>query len=185
MLHLQVFTDGSVNTKLKVGYGAYFVVSGLNVSIDSLKDTVKVKRFVQTSSTKLELQTLLWALGETVALVNRNDMVLTVYTDSQNIISLPGRRDRLEQSNYFSSKNKRLNNYELYQEFYRLTSRLNCGFVKVVGHQASSKKDKIDRLFGLVDQASRRALREDFCVRRGGVNVSGNVLNIEKTLLCK
>jgi ribonuclease HI len=162
MLHLQVFTDGSVNTQLKIGYGAYFVVSDPNVSIDSLKDTVKVKRIVQTSSTKLELQTLLWALSETVALANRSDMVLTVYTDSQNIISLPGRRDRLEQSNYFSGKNKRLNNYELYQEFYRLTSGLNCGFVKVVGHQPSGKKNKIDRLFSLVDQASRHALREKF-----------------------
>jgi ribonuclease HI len=166
MLHLQVFTDGSVNTQLKVGYGAYFVVSDPNVSIDSLKDTVKVKCFVQTSSTKLELQTLLWALSETVALADRSNMVLTVYTDSQNIISLPGRRDRLEQRNYFSSKNKRLNNYELYQEFYLLTSGLNCTFVKVVGHQASGKKDKIDRLFGLVDQASRRALRENFAYKK-------------------
>ena len=170
MIHMHVFTDGSVNTKLKIGYGAYFVVSGLNVSIDSLKDTVKVKRFVQTSSTKLELQTLLWALRETVALTNRSDIVLTVYTDSQNIISLPVRRDRLEQRNYFSSKNKRLNNYELYQEFYRLISRLNCMFVKVVGHQASGKKDKIDRLFGLVDQASRRAVRENLCVQKDNVN---------------
>ena len=161
MHHLQVFTDGSVNTQLKVGYGAYLVVSDLSTSIDSLKNTVKVKRFEQTSSTKLELQTLLWALSETIALANESDMVLTAYTDSQNIIGLPGRRARLEQSNYFSSKNKRLNNYALYQEFYRLTSRLKCELVKVVGHQASSKKDKIDRLFGLVDQASRRALRED------------------------
>jgi len=169
MLHLQIFTDGSVNTKLKVGYGAYFVVSGLNVSIDLLKDTVKVRRFLQTSSTKLELQTLLWAISETVILVNRSDIVLTVYTDSQNIISLPGRRGRLEQSNYFSGKNKRLNNYRLYQEFYRLTSQLNCRFVKVVGHKASGKKDKIDRLFGLVDQVSRHALREDFYIRFRGV----------------
>lgn len=170
MLHLQVFTDGSVNTQLKVGYGAYFVVSDLNESIDSLKDTVKVKRFAQTSSTKLELQTLLWALGETVSWANRNDLVLTIYTDSQNIISLPGRRKRLEQNNYFSSKNKRLNNYELYQEFYRLTSRLNCKFVKVAGHQASSKKDKTDRLFSLVDRASRRALRENPYVQKDNVN---------------
>ena len=168
MLHLQVFTDGSVNTKLKVGYGAYILVSGLNVSIDLLKDTVKVKRFLQTSSTKLELQTLLWALSETATSANRSDMVLTIYTDSQNIISLSGRRDRLEQSNYFSGKNKRLNNYELYREFYQLTSRLNCGFVKVLGHQASGKRNKVDRLFSLVDQASRRALREDPCVRREG-----------------
>ena len=162
MLHLQVFTDGSVNTQLKVGYGAYLVVSDQSASIDSLKDTVKVKRFEQTSSTKLELQTLLWSLGETIALADERDITLTVYTDSQNILGLPGRRARLEQSNYFSSKNKRLNNYELYQEFYRLTSRIKCKLVKVVGHQASSKKDEIDRLFGLVDQASRRALREEF-----------------------
>jgi len=166
MLHLQVFTDGSVNTQLKVGYGAYCVVSDLNEPIDSLKDTVKVKRFMQTSSTKLELQTLLWALGETVSLTNRSDIVFTVYTDSQNIISLPGRRNRLEQNNYFSGKNKRLNNYELYQEFYRMISGLNCKFVKVVGHQASGKKDKTDRLFGLVDRASRRALRENLYVQK-------------------
>ena len=165
MLHLQVFTDGSFNTQLKVGYGAYFVVSDLNESIDSLKETVRVRRFVQTSSTELELQTLLWALGKTVSLANRNDMVLTVYTDSQNIISLPGRRNRLERNNYFSGKNKRLNNYELYQEFFRLTSELNCRFVKVVGHQASAKKDKIDRLFSLVDRASRRALRENYGIQ--------------------
>lgn len=163
MLHLQIFTDGSVNTKLKFGYGAYFVVSDLNIPLDSLKNTVKVKRFTQTSSTKLELQTLLWALVETVSLINRSDLIITVHTDSQNIISLPGRRERLERRNYFSSKNKRLNNYKLYQEFYRLTSRLNCCFVKVAGHQVSSKKDKVDRLFSLVDQASRRALRENSC----------------------
>ncbi len=161
MLNLRVFTDGSVNTQLKVGYGAYLVVSDLNASTDSLKDTVKVKRFEQTSSTKLELQTLLWSLEEIIALANGSDMTLTVYTDSQNIIGLPGRRARLEQSNYFSSKNRRLNNHELYQEFYRFTTKLNCKLVKVVGHQASSKKNQIDRLFGLVDQASRRALRED------------------------
>ncbi|SFL31439.1 RNase H [Nitrosomonas aestuarii] len=162
MPHLRVFTDGSVDTQLKVGYGAYLVVSDLYTPIDSLKDAVKVKRFEQTSSTKLELQTLLWSLEEMIALTNgSDDITLTIYTDSQNIIGLPGRRTRLEQSNYFSGKNRRLSNYELYQKFYRFITRINCEFVKVAGHQASSKKDKIDRLFGLVDQTSRRALRED------------------------
>jgi ribonuclease HI len=33
--------------------------------------------------------------------------------------------------------------------------------VKVTGHQKSSNKDHIDRLFSLVDKASRRALREE------------------------
>jgi ribonuclease HI len=162
MPHLQVFTDGSVNTRLKVGYGAYLVVVDKCTSIDSLKDKVKIKSFEQTSSTKLEVQTLLWALNEIIVLVDEDDITLTIYTDSQNIIGLPSRRISLEQSHYYSSKNKRLNNYELYQEFYRLTSSIKCKLVKVVGHQVSSNKNDIDRLFELVDKGSRRALREEF-----------------------
>ena len=162
MLHLQLFTDASVNTQVKVGYGAYLVVSEQSTSLDRLKDKVKTKRFEQTSSTKLELQTLLWSLNEILALADETDLRLSIYTDSQNIIGLPGRRNRLEQSHYYSSKNKRLNNYELYQEFYRLTSSIKCRLVKVSGHRVSSDKDDIDRLFELVDKGSRRMLREEF-----------------------
>jgi len=75
---------------------------------------------------------------------------------------LPGRQSALEQNNYFSSKNKRLNNYELYQAFYRLTSGIKYTLVKVLGHQVSTKKSEVDTLFSLVDKASRRALREEF-----------------------
>ena len=162
MPQLQVFTDASVNTRLKVGYGAYLVVTEQDMTIDILKSKLKIKRFEQTSSTKLELQTLLWALNEIIILFDENDVTLTIYTDSQNIIGLPSRQSGLEQSHYYSSKNKRLNNYELYQEFYRLSSGITYKLVKVVGHQICSNKDDIDRLFSLVDKASRRALREEF-----------------------
>ena len=36
-----------------------------------------------------------------------------VYTDSQNTIGLKGRRERFEQNDYRSKRNKRLNNYVL------------------------------------------------------------------------
>ncbi|MBW1749048.1 MAG: ribonuclease H [Deltaproteobacteria bacterium] len=140
-----------------MGYGAYLAVSERGLSLDSLRPRVKVRRFEHTSSTKLELQTLLWALGDIQALRSR----VIVYTDSQNIIGLQGRRDRLEQNDYRSKKNRRLNNYKLYQEFYRMTDQLDCEFVKVRGHQVSNQKDDIDRLFTLVDRASRNALRGD------------------------
>ncbi|MBW1607037.1 MAG: ribonuclease H [Deltaproteobacteria bacterium] len=157
MDELMLFTDGSVNTHSKIGYGAYLAVSERGLSLDSLRPRVKVRRFEHTSSTKLELQTLLWALGDIQALRSR----VIVYTDSQNIIGLQGRRDRLEQNDYRSKKNRRLNNYKLYQEFYRMTDQLDCEFVKVRGHQVSNQKDDIDRLFTLVDRASRNALRGD------------------------
>ena len=162
MAHLQLFTDGSVNTQLKVGYGAYLLVSELTMSTDTLKEQVKIKRFEQTSSTKLELQTLLWALAEIDALVSDEDTSLTVYTDSQNIIDLPSRQARLENSDFFTSSNKRLNNYQLYKTFYRFTAGRTCTFVKVIGHQTSCKKDQVDKRFTLVDKASRQALRSEF-----------------------
>ncbi|WP_158771065.1 ribonuclease HI [Paraglaciecola sp. L1A13] len=162
MAHLRLFTDGSVNTQIQVGYGAYLLVSELTMSNDTLKEQVKIKRFEQTSSTKLELQTLLWALAEIDALVSDKDTSLTVYTDSQNIIDLPSRQARLEDTDFFTNSNKRLNNYQLYKAFYRFTAGRTCTFVKVIGHQTSSKKDQIDKCFTLVDKASRRAMREEF-----------------------
>ena len=162
MLNLQLFTDGSVNTQLKVGYGAYLVVPDLSAPLDMLKGKIKTKRFASTSSTKLELQTLLWALDEIVTVANQSDVNVTVFTDCQNIINLPSRRAGLEQRNYLTSQNKPLKNHQLYREFYRLTSSITCTFVKVRGHQLTSQKDELDKRFALVDKASRRALREEF-----------------------
>ena len=161
MDELILLTDGSVNTQSNIGYGAYLVVSERGsergLPLDTLRACVKVRRFEHTSSTKLELQTLLWALSDIQALGRK----VIVYTDSQNIMGLAGRRDRFEQNDYRSKKNKRLNNYELYQEFYRMTDQLDCELVKVRGHQVSNQKDDIDRLFTLVDRAARNALRGD------------------------
>lgn len=157
MQELMLLTDGSVNTQSKIGYGAYLAVLDPELSVDQLKTQVKVKRFAQTSSTKLELQTLLWALDE----LQPSDCKLIVYTDSQNIIGLPARRQRLEQNDYRSKKNIRLKNYALYQQFYRLSDQLNCNFVKLAGHLPADQKTPTDHLFTLVDRASRQALRED------------------------
>lgn len=158
MNELMLFTDGSVNIQLNIGYGAYLAVLSSELSLDTLKTAVKVKRFEPTSSTKLELQTLLWALTDIQPLGKK----VVVYTDSQNIVGLPGRRKRFEQNNYRSKKNILLNNSELYKEFFRITDLLNCEFIKVRGHQVSIGKDEIDRLFTLVDRASRNALRNEF-----------------------
>ena len=153
---MKLFTDGSVNPQQKVGYGAYLLVTDKNVVLES---RIKTKRFEQTSSTKLELQTLLWALDDLLALDDIDHEVM-IYTDSQNIIGLPRRRDGFEKNNYRTKANKCIANHELYREFYRVTDKLECEFIKVKGHKKSHQKDEIDRIFTLVDRASRLALRE-------------------------
>ena len=155
MTTLKLFTDASVNPQSKIGYGAYLSIPPEPLSFELLKMRVKVKKFEQTSSTKLELQTLLWALTSIQGLGKK----VMVYTDSQNIIGLSGRRTRFEQSNYRSKQNTRIKNYKLYQEFFEIVDQLDCEFVKVRGHKKSHKKDELDKLFTLVDRASRKALR--------------------------
>lgn len=162
MRHVHIFTDGSVNTKTGIGYGACLFVFEMNLPTDFTSLLVKTKRFDDTSSTKLELETLLWALSEIPLKFSANTMHITLYTDSQNIIGLPARRERLEKQNYISSKNKRLKNHELYQAFYKIISEHKYHLVKVKGHQPKIEKDNIARLFGLVDQASRHALRREY-----------------------
>ncbi len=152
---LLLFTDGSVNTQSRIGYGAYLATSLSATATNTSKLSVKVKQFTDTSSTKLELQTLLWALEE----IGETTTKITVYTDSQNIIKLPQRRVQLEQSNFHSKNGKPLNNCELYRKFFDIVDRLNCTFLKVRGHQLSNRKTDTDKLFTLVDKASRNALR--------------------------
>lgn len=157
MKEIFVFSDGSVNVQSKIGFGASLILDDFESTIETMKKQVKVKRFENTSSTKLELQTLLWVLNE----LQYENQKIIIYTDSQNIVGLPGRRERLEKNNYRSKKKEYINNYQLYQEFYRFCDVLNCEFIKVIGHQQTKSKDTIHQIFTLVDRASRSALREE------------------------
>jgi len=156
---LIVFTDGSVDSKTHIGYGAYLILSDLTLPPHIQKAKVKIKQFENTSSAKLELQTLLYALNEIAITFVGENTYITVYTDSQNIVKLPARREKLEQQNFYAQDGKRLNNAELYQEFFKLVDQFDCQFIKVKGHKAKSAKDDVDRIFELVDRASRAALR--------------------------
>ncbi len=150
---VMLFTDGSVNTKLKIGYGAFLSINEEQCSPPLFEPKIRLKQFQDTSSTKLELQVLLWALAEVEA------EKITVYTDSQNIIGLNGRRSRLEGNDYYSKNGKQIKNHALYREFYELLDIKNVILKQVKGHQSSRKKAPVDEVFSLVDRASRRALR--------------------------
>jgi ribonuclease HI len=145
----KLFTDGSVNPQTKVGFGAYLTVSDKNKV-----SKVETKKFENTSSTQLELEALLWAL-ESINITTE----LNIYTDCQNILGLPSRREGLEQRNYHSKTGKPLKHSLLYQRFFSLTDKYPCTFIKVKGHKKSYLKDEVDKLFTLVDKASRDALR--------------------------
>ncbi|MFW0702190.1 ribonuclease HI [Aliarcobacter butzleri] len=158
MKKIKLFVDSSVNPQAKVGFGAFLEVFD-DLSIDNLKKNIKIKRFDDTSSIKLELQSLLWALDEIEILT---DTKIEIYTDCQNIVGLQNRKEKLEANDYKSSTGKTINNYELYKLFFEKIEKLNIDFIKIKGHKKNSLKDELDTIFNLVDKASRSALRKNF-----------------------
>ena len=160
MKKIKLFTDSSVNPQEKIGFGSFLILDENEISFEEMKKNIKTKRFENTSSTKLELQTLLWSLEK---IVDKN-AIIEIYTDCQNIIGLEDRREKLERNNFHSSSEKLINNHDLYKEFFKKIDELNLCFIKVKGHKKNSLKDEIDMIFNLVDKASRSALRENMLI---------------------
>ena len=152
---IKLFIDGSVNPQSKIGFAAYLLVNNKKINSEELVKNIKLKKFENTSSTKLELDALLWALNEIKYIHNE----VQVFTDCQNILGLKKRRKKFEQNNYKTSKNILISNHMLYKKFYIITDSMNCEFIKVKGHKLKSSKDEFDKIFSLVDKASRNALR--------------------------
>ena len=159
-----LFTDVSVSPGLKLGVGAYvmlpasFLVSSSGViGSPEITGRLKVRRFEGTSSTRLELQTVLWALAE-----NRQGPhgSLTIYSDSQCVSGLLKRKPRLLAGDFLSKKtNRQLGNASLYRTYFEFHDELGFQVVKVDGHSGSRIRNSADRIFSFVDKEARKALK--------------------------
>ncbi|MDD5773657.1 MAG: ribonuclease H [bacterium] len=166
MSKIALFTDVSIDPKSKIGFGAYLVIPESDLSensFDTIKDEVKVRKFESTSSTKLEIETVLWALEELEKSYKIKDIEcnLLIYTDSQCIDGLLNRRNRLEYFGFKSSRTKNeLHHAILYRKFYDLSDRIKFEIVKLKGHSKVVSKDLLHKIFSNVDKGARKALRE-------------------------
>ncbi|MCF8111970.1 MAG: ribonuclease H [Desulfobacteraceae bacterium] len=150
---MMLFTDGSVNPQTGIGYGAFVAVDKIDESLSDVAKRIRTRRFDSTSSTRLELETLLWALSE------MRPTQVDAYTDSQNIQGLLKRRARIEKNNYCSKSGRPYKHGHLYKEFFKWADRINFRVIKVSGHSPGIMKSKTDKIFSLVDKASRDALK--------------------------
>jgi len=162
-----LFTDVSMNPQRKIGVGGYLLVpvpfleiEPHNIQRDAVSVRLKTKRFAETSSTKLEVQTVLWALDEL-----REELAgsalgsLQIYTDSQCVVGLPGRRADLINSDFIAKRSGRpLSNAPLYRAFYAAYDQIGFQLVKVAGHSRACSHDTVQRLFSHVDREVRKAL---------------------------
>jgi ribonuclease HI len=164
MKDIVLFTDASANPELRIGVGAYLVfpasfLEASSYAIDraEVEDRIMVQRFEDTSSTKLELQSVLWALQEQQIISHRK---LRIYSDSQCVSGLLKRRSHLLANDFLSRKTKRpLQNALLYRAYYEFHDALDFEVIKVEGHARARYHDAIRRIFSLVDRKARKTLK--------------------------
>ncbi len=162
-----LFTDVSMNPQRKSGVGAYLLVPASyleivpdDIDLAEISARLRFKRFTDTSSTKLEVQTVLWALENFRAELKGSDPGrLRVYTDSQCVVGLPGRRAGLEANDFIARRSgQSLTNASLYRAFFAIYDELGFELVKVAGHSRACSRDTVARIFSHVDKEVRRAL---------------------------
>jgi len=167
MSSLALFTDISVNPHRKLGVGGYLLVPVPFLEIEphdiergELSARIKIKRFAETSSTKLEVQTVLWALEDArEELTGSAPGILQIYTDSQCVAGLVRRRARLTDTDFIAKRSGRtLTNALLYREFYAAYDQLGFQLIKVPGHSRAYSHDTVQRIFSYVDREVRKAL---------------------------
>jgi ribonuclease HI len=164
MKDFALFTDVSVNPVLKLGIGACLALpaSFLDVPFPRIEKSelagrITLRRFEATSSTKLEIETVLWVLrGHR----KRSKGRLNLYTDSQCISDLLKRIPGLMGRDFLSrTTNLPLRNAPLYRRFYALHDELVFKVIKVDGHSKTRARNTAHRIFSIVDREARRALK--------------------------
>jgi ribonuclease HI len=162
-----LFSDVSSNPQRKCGVGAYLLVPASyldtapeNIDRAEIQAKLRFKRFTDTSSTKLEVQTVLWALEKYQReWCSAGPGNLQVFTDSQCLAGLAGRRAGLEGNKFIARRSgQSLSNASLYQAFYAAYDKLGFELVKVAGHTRACSRDTVQQIFSCVDQEVRRAL---------------------------
>ena len=162
-----LFTDVSLNPQRKLGVGAYLLVPAPFLESEphaieqgAVSARLKIRRFAETSSTRLELQTVLWALENSRAELTGAALgSLRIYTDSQCVAGLVGRRAGLIDRDFLARRSGRpLTNALLYRAFYAAYDQLGFQLIKVAGHSRACSHDTVQRVFSYVDREVRKAL---------------------------
>lgn len=138
-----------------IGYGVFNSTSQHNSMTLSELD-LTILEIKETNNIRTELISAIIALKS-----NKNTGKVVLYTDCQNIINLPSRREKLEKTNFISqSKNRPLANTDLYLEFYKIYDLLQPELFWIKGHAPLHGADSLQRNFSFLDKAVRKKLRE-------------------------
>jgi len=150
---IKIYTDGSCNTQFKIGgWAAILLIEDREITLQG--------QVSETTHNRMELLSVIKAL-EYITLQNLNEYKIIIYSDSQYVVKLTDRKEKLISAGFLTKKGNIIQNKDLVEMIIFYIESLNLQFVKVKAHL---KKTNIRNYNRDVDKLSRKIVRE--CVRK-------------------
>jgi len=143
-----IYTDGSCNPKH--GIGAWAAMLFIDKSKVVLTGTEE-----QTTHQRMELEAVIKSF-EYLAKANVLSRVMELYTDSQYVTGLSGRKMKLKASGFMTKKSVPIRNSDLVRLLIEYSEMMNVQFIKVKAHQRNGDQDMNRE----VDLLVRKIVRE-------------------------
>jgi ribonuclease HI len=126
-LNILIYTDGSCHTRLLIGtWAALLFVDG--------KKTVLTGTESETTHNRMELMAVIRAI-EYIDEKKLEGNKLLIYSDSQYVVNLTSRLEKLLQNNFITKKGDLLHNADLLARLIQLISSHDTDFIKIKAHQ--------------------------------------------------
>lgn len=158
---IYLYTDASFSKAHELAVIGYsqFAGSKAHDSEPLEKRLITCEQITERNNIRAEIRAALLALSSCP-----DGATVLLYSDCQNIIGLPSRREKLEKQKYISqSKGQVLANADLYIQFYQHLDRLNVELIWVKGHSRIKTRDRIQSIFSVLDKEVREKLRGRLC----------------------
>ena len=148
-MQIKIYTDGSCHTQQKIGGWAAVILFG--------DKKIEIKGYeLETTHNAMELLAVLKGvdfLGEK----NIDFSKIEIISDSQYVVGILNRKEKLKQANFLTKKNNPIRNVKLVQQLIEKIETLPIVFTKVKAHQKKTQQINYNRV---VDKLARSVVRE-------------------------
>ncbi|MFT3826348.1 MAG: hypothetical protein QM731_20665 [Chitinophagaceae bacterium] len=129
-MEILIYTDGSCHTKWRVGAW---------VAILFISDEKVILNGVVTGTThqRMELMAVIKALE--FIKVNYTDNRVLLHSDSQYVLTIPERSEKIAATDFISSKGKELPNTDLVKTLLQLIPGFDITYIKIKAHQKANE----------------------------------------------
>lgn len=147
---IEIYTDGSCHTQERAGAWAVLIfIEGKRTILSGVEK--------DTTHNRMELLAVIKAI-EWTDKNGFNDDVLNIYSDSQYVINLNLRKEKLQAKEFITNKGTPIQNVDLVQLLLKYYNTHAINLYKVKAHQKPNGKENFNRE---VDMIVRKLVREN------------------------